>query len=304
MRTKYPLLIALNLLAIIFLGLSSCRNTDNGKQAQVNSQPQMEDDSLSILNTNIEYLLPSPNELLNIIFRGKIDYKPEYTLEDRKQTNVINSNFQALLLGVYIADFSYTLIYNDFSRSAKYFETIKTLAENLGVSGMLNDHFFLRVENNLNNIDSLKAIYSNFSQNSFSSLSENGSKDILSLIAMGASIESIYLGYNVFKTESYDNSLKPFFVEQRMVFENFFQNYANYNFKKKDLRGFNQDLNSFYSLYKLNIWLIVDKNKLSKVDSSISLDVKYIVKTSSDNVNDLGKSICNLRENLINLKYQ
>jgi len=304
MRTKYPLLIASNLFAIIFLGLSSCINTDNGKQAQVNSQPQMEDDSLSILNTNIEYLLPSPNELLDIIFRGKIDYKPEYTLEDRKHTNIINSNFQALLLGVYISDFSYTLIYNDFNRSAKYFETIKTLAENLGISGMLNDQLFLRVENNLNNIDSLKAIYSSFSQNSFSSLSENGSKDILSLIAMGASIESIYLGYNVFKTESYDNSLRPFFVEQRMVFENFFQNYANYNFKKKDLRGFNHDLSSFYSLFKLNIWLIVDKNKLSKVDSLISLDVKYIVKTSSDNVNDLGKSICNLRENLINLKYQ
>lgn len=302
MRAKYSFQTKAYLLVfLIVIGLISCRDSENEKRTQ--EKPQ-NGDSLSALNPKIEYLLPSPDEIINIIFKEKIDYKPELTLKPSKETKIINSDFQALILGVYITDFSYSLIYNDLSKSSKCLNVIKNLSDNLGIGGLFNERYFARIEGNINNIDSLKSIYSDFSMNSFETLSSFNSDELLSLIAIGASLESIYLGYNIFKAVSSDNSLKPFFVEQRMVFENFYQNYNSYNCNKKDLKKFNDDVCSFYTLFKSNIWLIVDKNKLSKSDSIMSIDVKYIVKTRSDNFNELGRSICDIRGKLVNLNYQ
>lgn len=284
------------------MGFWGCKNIMKDNATQID-QPR-EEDSLLMLNSKIKYLLPSPDEILTIIFKEKINYKNEIGLNPNSENDVINSNFQALMLGVYISDFSYTLLYNDLNKSSKYLESIRVLSEKSGISGIFDKVFFKKIESNLGNMDSLKAIYQNFSENSFSLVAESGNEELLSLIAMGASIESIYLGYTAFKAEPINKSLKPFFVEQRVVFENFFQNYNNYNSNKKDLAQFNNDLNSLYSHFKLNIWLIVDKNKISNTDSVMSMDVKYIVKTNSDNINDLGKSIYKLRENLVNHKYQ
>ncbi len=302
MRAKYPF-HGKNylLLFILIFGLISCRNSEKPSQSIDESTKA---DSSSVLNSGIEYLLPSPDEMLNIIFKEKINYKPDLVLTPNTGAKIINSNFQALVLGLYLADFSYTLLYNDFNQSAKYLEVIKALSDNIGVGGIYNERFFSRLEANINNIDSLKSVFNDFSENSFNTVGESGNNEILSLISMGVSIESIYLGYNVCKTESFEKSLKPFFIEQRMVFENFYQNYINYNGNKKDLEAFNTSLSSFYSLFKLNIWLMVDKNNISKTDSIISMDVKYIVKTNNENINELGKSICKLRETFINLSQQ
>jgi len=299
MSSRIKLYLLIPLLAI---GISSCRNAEKKLQNQL-TEPSAINDSSTILNSNIEYLLPSPEDLVGLIFKEEISYHPEFVLRPRLENKIVNSNFQALIMGVYLTDFSYTLLYNDINRSAKLLETIKQLSNNIGVGGLLNDRFFKKLEENLNNIDSLKLIFDDFSGNTFNTLLETGNKELLSLIAMGASIESIYLGYEASKNKSFDNSLKPFFVEQRMVFENFYMNYMIYSKDKDDLKSFNDDLNTFYSLFKLNIWLIVDKNIVTKKDSTLSIDVKYLVRTSKNSVNELGESINNLRMNLISLKF-
>lgn len=303
MKTKFIFSLKIcALCSILIIELLGCKNLK--KDNIINSTDNLgTEDSLLILNSKIKYLLPSPDEIMTVIFKEKINYKSEIVSNPNSKNNIINSNFQALMLGVYISDFSYTLLYNDFNKSSKYLEAIRELSEKLGISNIFDKLFFKRIENSLGNIDSLKAIYQNFSENSFNLIAESGNEELLSLIAMGSSIESIYLGYTSFKDEPINQSLKPFFIEQRVIFDNFFQNYNNYNFNKKDLALFNNDLNSFYSHFKLNIWLIIDKNKVSKSDSIMSVEVKYIVKTNSDNINDLGKSIYMLRENLINHKY-
>lgn len=305
MSIKYMICqITLLLLALgLAIGIYSCSNAEKKEQSQVIDQPTGNDSS-SYLNSNIEFLLPSPEDLLGLIFKNEIKYNPEFILQPRLEKNIVNSNIQALIMGVYITDFSYSLLYNDINRSSKSLEAIKRLSENIGIGGLFNDRFFKKLEENLNNIDSMKIMFSDFSENSFSTLSETGNKELLSLIAMGVSIESIYLGYETSKNKSFDNSLKPFFIEQRMVFENFYMNYMNYNKDKEDLKSFNNSLNTFYSLFKLNVWLIVDKYSVLKKDSSFSIDVSYTLKTNQENVSELGKCLQTLRSNLVDLKYQ
>jgi len=299
MKNRYQKYIHIFITTLTIFG-TSCGNP------QSNNQPITDDsepDSLRFIKTNIEYLLPSPEEVIEIIFQNNIPYKPELILKNHTYNKVINSNYQALTLGMYIADFSYAILYNDINTCSKNLLIIQKLSDKIGIGETFKNQYYKRVQNNLSNMDSIHSIYTDISENSFSKLASTGNAEWLSLIAMGASIETIYIGYNALKTVSVDTTLKPFFIEQRMVFENFYQNYMVYNKHKKDLEKFNIDIEAFYSLFKLNIWLIVDKNKISKTKNDSILNVNYIVKTNQEYIDNLGKGICTLRNNLVELHY-
>lgn len=294
---------AILLILLLICGLAFCSNpTQKSNEAKLDESVQVEIQPL--LNSKIEYLLPSPDEIIGIIAGKDIQYSPSLVLDYKLDPRIINSDIQALILGVYISDFSYSLLYNDYIRNSKYIETIKEFSDKVGVGGVFNENFFYRLTNSMNSIDSLRAIYLDFSKKSFNSLSESSSKESLSLIAMGASIESIYLGYQILKDKAFDKSLKPFLIQQRMFFDNFYQIYSSFNIHKKNLSHFNNDIETFNTNFKLNIWLVVDKNRVSKSDSTTSLEVKYTVKTNIESINSLGVDIVKIREKLVNLDYQ
>lgn len=288
---------------LLILFTYGCNSSPKTKPNELSDEKQGAQNSFSVMNQEIKYLLPSPNEIITVAFNEKINFKPELCLEPNAGEEKINSNFQTLILGAYLTDFSYCLIYNDINKSSKYLEVIKSLTENSGLIGIFEKNFFDRVERNVGNIDSLLIIYRDFSECSFNLIAKSAGEEKLSLLAMGASIEAIYLGYNVFKDERISGALKPFFVEQRVVFENFFQNYLFYNASKSDLEKLNTDLEHFYSQFKLNIWLIVGKNKVSDTDSGMTIDVKYNVKVNSGITNELGLSINKIRERLVSQYY-
>lgn len=289
------------LLITIIISFSGCKNSESQKEEQfsdinVNS-------SAALLNENIENLLPSPDALLDIIFKKRIVYQPNLLVEPDLTGTTLNTNFQAIILGIYIADFSYTLLYDDFNKSTHYFSIIKVMSEKVGISEIFQKTYFDRIEKNINNIDSLKLIYHDFSKNTFNTLSMYSSNELLSLVAIGVSMESIYLGYNVYKTESFNETLKPFFIQQKILFENFYQIYSIFNNGKDDLIKYNEDLKSFYALFKLNIWFIVDQNNLSNFENEPVVNVKYNVRTDDTKILELGNTITNIRNNTLNLNY-
>jgi len=289
-------------LLLIFFTLGGC-SSPKTKPNELPIESNGVQGSLPLLSHEIKYLLPSPDEIITVVFKEKIDFKPEFCLNPIVEKENINSNLQSLILGAYLTDFSYCLLYKDINNSSKYFTAIKTLSENQGLIGVFGENFFNQIERNVGNIDSLMIIYKIFSECSYSLIAKSAGEEKLSLIAMGASIEAIYLGNSVFEKERIRGNLKPFFVEQRVVFENFYQNYLFYNSSKRDLERLNADLEQFYNIFKLNIWLIVDKNKVVNTDSGMTIDVKYNVKVNVGSINELSLNINKIRGRLVGMYY-
>ncbi len=226
---------------VFIIAANRCGNSDQHKLNQINKD--IINDSLSpVLNNNIEYLLPSPEELFDIIFKEKIHYESTLILDHDIEKKIVNSNLKALLLGAYIADFSYSLLYLDYINCSKTLENIKSISEEIGVGNTYHKKFFKRIESNLGNLDSLNTIYKDFSSSSFNALAESSSHEILSIIAIGVYLETIYIGYNTLHTKTMSNPVRVFLIEQRMIFDNFYLNYTNYNSQKEDLKAFNTGL--------------------------------------------------------------
>jgi len=304
MRKKLNILIiGVSFLSILALGLNGCKCSHQDKNAVVDSATHEYVDSFPY--PGVTFLLPTPSEVLYATFDNDVVFIPNLTAPVGLDKKVISSHQQALLLGVYLTDLSYNIIFKNNQEGMNCISTIQSLSEKLGIGSILYDRYLRRIENNFNSIDSIEVIFSDFSQNSYSTIENMGNNEMLSLIAMGSGIEAMYLGYKSVDLSKINDVILPNFLGQNVIYENYYKNFINYNFRNTDLNAFIKDVNIVYKLVKRNI---TTNNKLSVSEIK---DSHFVIKDSSNkmlpstkNIKELGDSIVIVRENLINLKYQ
>ncbi|PLX15049.1 MAG: hypothetical protein C0599_17525 [Salinivirgaceae bacterium] len=139
------------------------------------------------------YSLPSPIETAMLIKRSGVDYDENLLNPLENQSKYVSSYKLAMNLGVYSANISYASIFNQNQTSIKYMAAAKKLAENLGILDAIDQQTVERLENNINNRDSLMDIISETFMNSDSFLKENGRPETASLLIAGGWIEGLFL---------------------------------------------------------------------------------------------------------------
>lgn len=288
--------------SVLFLDLSGCKCNHN-------NEPLTKEPSLDVSNDSIPYpgmtfLLPSPSEVLSIILNHNIAFKSNLTAPIDIDKKAVISQQQALILGVYFTDLSYNIIYKKYNEGIKSINSIHNLSQNLGIAYLLNDQYFKRIENNITEIDSIDAIFNEFTENSFNTIQSTGNDELLSIVAMGSGIEALYLCYNSDSLKSIDKELINKLLGQKVIFENYFKNFLNYNHKTSELESFIHDTRILYSLIQRNI--IVDNVATVNEgkDANISIQDKPTMKINDKGIRELGDSVVVVRNKLINLKYQ
>lgn len=297
------LIFRVSLIAILAFGLHSCKCSHEEKNV-ANLTPRIESiDSLPY--PGVIFLLPTPSEVLFATFENDIAFIPGLTAPVGLDKKVISSHQQAILLGVYLTDLSYNIIFKNHQEGMNCISTIQSLSEKLGIGSILYDRFLHRIENNFNSIDSMEVIFSDFSQNSYSAIENMGDYELLSLIAMGSGIEAMYLGYKSVDLSKINDVILPNFLGQNVIYENYYKNFINYNFRNTDLNPFIKDVSIVYTLVKRNV-TTSNKLNVSEIKDShfVIQDSSNKVLPSAKDIKELGDSIVIVRENLINLKYQ
>lgn len=253
----------------------------------------------------ITYLLPSPSEVLLTTFDNDIAFNPKLIAPNDIDKNAIVSHQQALLLGVYLTDLSYNIIFKNHQAGIDDINSVKSLTEKLGIGSFFYDRFLHRIETNINSIDSMDIIFEDFSQNSFAALETIGNNELFSLVAMGSGIEALYISYKSISIDNINSTILPSFMGQKVIYENYYKNFLNYNYNKPELKYFLRDVKSIYSLFERNV-AISENVSVSEVK-----DLHFSIKDKTNpppynekGIRELGDSIVILRNNLINLKYQ
>ncbi len=303
MRTLRKPLVVEIMVTILFLGcLSGCTSSQHDKNKEDKSSINAQADTF--LFPGIEYLLPSPSEVLLTTLTEDITYTQNLTAPLGIEKKSILSQFQALILGVYITDLSYHIMFQEHQASTSCFTSIRELSESIGIGSALYYEYFKRVENNSNSIDSIDVIYRDFSQNTFLTIESTGNKELLSLVALGSGIEAMYLSYASIDFKTIKNILLSNFTGHRVIFENYYKNFLNYGHNKPELNSFLKDIKNIYSMFGKNV---VKRNNttVSKVkDSHFDINDRKENTYDEKAIKMLGDSIVIVRNNLINLKYQ
>ncbi len=148
------------------------------------------------------YILPSPFELAALIRKANTNYTKELLNPVSSIGNYTDNYKKALNLGVYGADLGYTLMYNQSQDGVDYLNVCKNLANELGIIGAFEASTIGRVEQNIDNQDSLITIAAMTFSRSDMYLKEHERFYTSSLILSGGWIEALYIAAQVAETTS------------------------------------------------------------------------------------------------------
>lgn len=164
--------------------------------------------------------IPSPYETALLFEESGIGYNAE-NLNPVENVNTYTTSVQhALNLGVYGADLSYANIHDQSQESMFYMNCSKKMADALGVAGAFTAEAIERIEENMNNRDSMMTIVSDAFWTCDAYLKENGQDNLSALIIAGGWLEGLYIGTRGIQGENPSEDLMKRIAEQKYSLDN------------------------------------------------------------------------------------
>ncbi|MCC6578132.1 MAG: hypothetical protein IT228_12390 [Flavobacteriales bacterium] len=243
-RTVWPMLAALALLV-------ACGGGDGGQQDTLNV-PDASDSAAQAdrmrKTRNIFYNIPSPMETAALLKKAGAEYDKAILNDVKNVDRYTAASKQALNLGIYGADLSYTSVNNQTQESMFYTSCAKKLADRLGVSNAFNDTTLERMEKNMNDRDSLLGIISETFWNVDAYLKENERDNISALMIAGGWVEGLYIATQVAKANA-TPELRQRIAEQRLSLGDLLGLMDTYVGTDEALAGAKADLKALAELF-------------------------------------------------------
>jgi len=172
--------------------------------------------------------IPTPNDLFDIVKSLGVEQKPGITNDVAKVGDYVDSKSKALNFGVYSADLGYISCFEAGPDFLSYFEVIRKLGDDLGISAAFDQSIIERIETNEGNLDSLFSISNDTYFESYAFLEENGKGKELGLIIAGGWIESMYLIFELSGDYREDNILNSSIADQQIILESILEFLSRY----------------------------------------------------------------------------
>ncbi len=293
--------LSLILISILIIAISGCKNDTKKKEASIETQK-----SDSVNRQRIDYLLPSPQELMSFVKDEGLVYKENlvYNLEDIEKINLFRN--QALYFGVYFCDFYYLSVFEKNTQSLKYLATLRQLSVKLGIDNLFKETFFKRMEANYANLDSLKEISIELSFDVFNSLEQTDNQMLFSIIGIGSIVESLYLTSTSITDFNKQASIVSSVYDIGEFYENFFSSFLVFCSDNPSLKPLLDDLTIIRELLHKNKDLQEKGIALKKVNSSgvnISLNEKKKGSIKEADFNELRDKVLSVRSKIVNQQY-
>ncbi len=206
---KFKLLLFASFFPIF---LHSC--SDKKRQNDLDNEKYAEEKS------RIIYRIPSPIEIFNLLQNAQLDFHEQVLNPLGNWENYNSLKSQALNMGIYSADLAYTAAYEQYQESLLYFNLIRKLGNKIGIGNVFSDEMAARVQNNLNNADSLSTISGAYYKGMIDYLTENRKTTELALIYTGGWVEALYILCNTIDTLGTNDQLMKELADQSLVAQN------------------------------------------------------------------------------------
>lgn len=166
----------------------------------------------------IYYGLYSPADVSSIFERNNIGFNPSILNPVENLSSYSGTSKLALNLGIYGADLSYIKIFQDPQLTTKYFQAILEASEKLGIPPDLLQNAAARIENNVDNPDSLNLIAGYTFQEIIRILDEEDREETAFLMITGGWIEAMHIALQELLASN-DEGLIRNIIEQKFALE-------------------------------------------------------------------------------------
>lgn len=286
---------------VAFLIATSCKHDKKPATTKIEKALEVELDTSSkvIKFENSLFSVPSPYQLSILIKNIGANYNAELlnpTDNFKQYTSLFKKSIN---LGVYGADLAYLNIYQQSPSALTYFSIIKIMAQDLGLSAAIDPNIFERIENNIDQQDSLLYIMSNTYHNVDFFLKENQRQREGALVLAGGWVEAMYF-LSKLALETKNDVLIQRIGENKQPLENLIKVLSPYYNETEDIKLLVDDLidlayefDAIETSYKFIEPTTIPESKLTKVHSETKILVPEAVLSTIDT------KISNIRNLLI-----
>lgn len=242
----------LTVLASVFLFsfvLVSCESDTAPKEEQVIENDTTQDESESQRAAKVKkifYTIPSPVEMAAMIKKSGAPFDKAKLNDVNNANNYTGAKAQALNLGIYGADLSYSSMFDQNQESIYFLSATQKLARDLGVEDAIDNKVIERMNNNTENRDSLLQIMSEayWSLNGY--LKKDGREEISGLVIAGGWVEGLHLACSHLTPDN--EGLKERIAEQKYALKDLIALLKTYE-GKEVLNSVVADLESVQAIF-------------------------------------------------------
>jgi len=203
--------------SVITISLSACSGEDKDTTNTVKPEDTV---TVEPVEDQVFYQIPTPNELFTVIKEIGGKGKEELMNPVANTDKYLDSKFKALNFGIYSADLAYASCYDLGTVSLEYFKAVEKMGDELDISAAFDESVFKRIEENLNNGDSLLTITNETYFDAYSYLEENERGNVLALVVAGGWIESMYIVMNLAGDYKDNNPIITRIADQKYTLDN------------------------------------------------------------------------------------
>lgn len=230
-------------------------------------------------------------ELSSLFQTAGAVYKSDLMNSTERVSSYLTSSQQAVNLGIYAVDLSYSRVFDQVEAAGRYFKAMQQVSHELGIPDEYFKNTAERFERNIANKDSLIKIANEVYQITDKYLKENERYNTAALIIMGGWIEAIFIASDV-AIESSDADIIERLVDQKYSLNNLMIMLAE-NKNNEVISSYLAELSKIKKGFAdLNI------NFDSKFDPN-SVQGKEFIRNSIHQIENLRKEVDEFRNKLI-----
>jgi len=169
---------------------------------------------------NIIYNIPSPTETVSILRRAGAKYVFDFPNDPLNLDNYQTTAQKGLNMGVYGADLTYATVFNKTTETSFYLTCVTKMGKKLNVENVFNDDVNDRIQDNVDNRDSMQVIINETFWELDAYLKEQERENVSALIIVGGWIESLYIATQFSKLNPENLEMKQRIAEQKYSLKN------------------------------------------------------------------------------------
>lgn len=195
-KTNSVLFIALALI------LSFCSGKKGSEQAEEKKR-ELE----AFVEREFEYPIPTSFEVSKMLQDANASYVADITNNPGNVDQYVAEWQKAINLGVFGADLSYSSTFDKQQQTVAFLEASKELIDDLNISTAFNQSLVSRIEDNLENKDSLILIVTESFHDTYNYLNQSGEEKTSLLVVAGSVIEGLYITTKLIESSDYNVEL-------------------------------------------------------------------------------------------------
>jgi hypothetical protein len=150
--------------------------------------------------------LPSPLESAMLIKSAGANFSQSQMNPVNNANSYVTRKSMALNLGIYTCDLSFASLYEQTQLIIDYMNAARKMADGLGILNAIDKETIDRLEENINNSETIIEIVSETFLNSNSYLQENGQPAIAAMVLVGGWFEGLYISTQLVDMKDFNGS--------------------------------------------------------------------------------------------------